>query len=104
MNKYQQTAPVLLRVAIGLGFIIHGWAKLSRGTSGLEKLLTQISVPFPHLNAVLLPYVELVGGIFILSGTFVVIVAVPLIITMLSAIFTIHIRNGFSSVNTIGLA
>ena len=46
---------------------------------------------------------EVIGGIFILLGLFVVITAVPLIISMLVAMLTIHFQYGFSSVNTIGL-
>ena len=103
MNRKEQISPLLLRAIIGTGFIIHGWAKISRGTAGFEKLLILKSVPFPHLAATIIPYVELFGGFVILLGIYVVIIAVPLIITMLTAIFTIHIQNCYSSVNTIGL-
>lgn len=102
-NAYQQFAPLCLRLIIGYGFIAHGWAKISRGTGGFEKLLTQLGVPFPHINAAITPYIELLGGIAILLGFFVVIAAIPLIVVMLVAMFTIHIHYGFSSVNTIGL-
>lgn len=103
MNKYQQSAPLFLRLIIGFGFMAHGWTKLSRGTAGFEKLLIQTSVPFPHLNAAIVPYLELLGGLAIFCGAFIMIVAVPLIIIMLVAIFTIHINYGFSSVKTTGL-
>ena len=103
MNDRQQIAPLFLRLAIGFGFMAHGWIKITRGTIGFEKLLTQLSVPFPHLNATIVPYIELIGGFAVMAGLFVVAVAIPLLITMLTAMFTIHLRNGFSSVNTIGL-
>lgn len=103
-NKYSaEWAPLFLRLIIGIGFIVHGWAKISRGTAGFEKLLAQIGVPFPHLNAAITPYIELLGGLAILTGLFVTITAVPLIVTMLVAMFFIHIHYGFSSVKTIGL-
>ncbi|MBS1752835.1 MAG: DoxX family protein [Ferruginibacter sp.] len=102
-NEYSNFAPLFLRLIIGFGFMAHGWAKISRGTGGLEKLFRQISVPFPHFTANIFPYIELFGGIFILLGLFVVITAVPLIISMLVAMLTIHFQYGFSSVNTIGL-
>lgn len=102
-NKYSSLAPVFLRLIIGFGFMAHGWAKISRGTAGFEKLLIQTGVPFPHLNATIAPYIELLGGLAILSGAFVTIVAIPLIVIMLVAMFTIHIYYGFSSINTIGL-
>jgi putative oxidoreductase len=88
---------------IGFGFMAHGWAKISRGTGGFEKLLVQTSVPFPHLGALIAPYIEVLGGLAILLGAFVTVAAVPLIVVMLVAMFTIHIHYGFSSINTVGL-
>jgi putative oxidoreductase len=48
--------------------------------------------------------VELLGGLAILTGIFVRITTVPMIITMIVAIVTVEIHYGFSSVKTIGLA
>jgi len=102
-HHYYQLAPVCLRLITGYGFMVHGWAKISRGTAGFEKLLTQVGVPFPHINATIVPYIELLGGLAIILGAFVTITAIPLIITMLVAMFAIHIKYGFSAVNTVGL-
>ncbi|KAA2239272.1 DoxX family protein [Chitinophaga agrisoli] len=102
-SKYQQLAPLFLRLIIGFGFMAHGWAKISRGTGGFEKLLTQAGVPFPHLNALIAPYVELLGGLAIILGAYTAVVAVPLIITMLVAMFYVQGNYGFSAVKTIGL-
>ena len=102
-KNYQQWAPLFLRLIIGFGFMAHGWAKLSRGPAGFEKLLTQIGVPFPHITSWFSPLVELFGGLAIFLGLFVSITAIPLIFTMLVAMFTIQINYGFSSIKTIGL-
>ncbi|MFD2873201.1 DoxX family protein [Mucilaginibacter ximonensis] len=102
-KRYQHYAPLLLRLIIGYGFMAHGWVKLSRGPAGLEKLLTLTHVPFPHISAWLVPFVELIGGLAIFTGTLVTIVSIPLILTMVVAIVTISYKFGFSSVNTIGL-
>ena len=102
-ERRYEIAPLFLRLIIGIGFIMHGYAKLSRGTGGFEKLLAQTGVPFAHVNAVLVPYIELLGGLAILAGWYVSIFAIPLIITMLVAMFTVQVHYGFSSVNTIGL-
>ncbi|MGH7238878.1 MAG: DoxX family protein [Candidatus Saccharimonadales bacterium] len=96
-------APLCLRLIVGTGFIVHGWAKISRGTTGFEKLLVQTGVPLPHISAIVTPYIELLGGIAILLGAFVAVVAVPLVIVMIVAMFSIQVHYGFSSVNTIGL-
>jgi putative oxidoreductase len=103
-KKYAQWAPLVLRLIIGFGFMQHGWAKLSRGTAGFEKLLVLTGVPFAHINSWVAPLVELLGGFAIFVGAFTFIVSMPLIITMLVAMFTIQLNFGFSSVKTIGLS
>ena len=102
-KNYQQSALLFLRLVIGFGFMAHGWAKLSRGPAGFEKLITQIGVPFPHLMAWVTPLVEVIGGFAIFIGLVVSIAAVPLIVTMLVAMFGIHVHYGFSSIKTIGV-
>lgn len=102
-KNYQQWGPLILRLVIGYGFIVHGWAKLSKGPAGFEKLLTQTGVPFPHFNSWMAPLVEIFGGLAMMLGFFTSITAIPLIFTMLVALFTIQINYGFSSVKTIGL-
>ncbi len=102
-QKYQSISPLLLRLAMGAGFMAHGWAKLSKGPSGFEKLLVQTGVPFAHINSWIAPIVELLGGLALLLGVFVTIASIPLIVTMLVAMFTVQIHYGFSSVRTIGL-
>ena len=99
----RQWAPLPLRLIIGYGFMAHGWAKLSRGPSGFAKLLTQIGAPLPEPTAWLSTFVELLGGLAIFVGAFVELVSVPLIVMMLVAMFTVHLKYGFSSINTIGL-
>src|SRR5580693_7389702 len=98
-----QWAPVPLRLVIGFGFMAHGWAKLSRGPSGFAKLLTQIGAPLPETTAWASTFVELLGGLAIFVWAFVEVVSVPLIVMMLVAMFTVHLKYGFSAVNTIGL-
>jgi putative oxidoreductase len=100
---WRQWAPLPLRLVIGYGFIAHGWAKLSRGPAGFAKLLDQIGAPLPELTAWVSTLVEILGGLAILAGAFVAVVSVPLIVMMLVAMFTVHLRYGFSAINTIGL-
>jgi len=96
-------APVPLRLAIGFGFMVHGWAKLSGGPDKFAGLLQWLGVPLPDFIAWLVTLVELVGGLAMFLGAFVTLVSVPMVIISLVAMFTVHLRYGFSSVNTIGL-
>jgi putative oxidoreductase len=100
---WRQWAPLPLRLVIGFGFIAHGWAKLSRGPEGFARLLDQIGAPLPELTAWVSTLIEILGGVAILAGAFIMVVSVPLIVMMLVAMFTVHLRYGFSAINTIGL-
>jgi putative oxidoreductase len=99
----QQWAPLPLRLMLGYGFMAHGWAKLSRGPAEFAKLLEQIGAPLPEVAAWVSTFIEIFGGLAILAGAFVAAVSIPLIVMMLVAMFTVHLRYGFSAVNTIGL-
>src|SRR5215468_5770540 len=100
---WRQWAPLPLRLVIGYGFVAHGWAKLSRGPAGFAKLLEQIGAPLPEATAWVSTFIEVLGGLAILAGAFVAVVSIPLIVMMLVATFTVHLRYGFSAINTIGL-
>jgi putative oxidoreductase len=93
--------PVLLRLAIGCGFILHGWAKLSRGPEGFSVVLHTLGVPAPLLLAWLTTLVELIGGGAILVGAFVPFAVVPMAIVLLTALVTVHLRYGFFSVKLV---
>jgi putative oxidoreductase len=92
-----------LRLVVGVGFLMHGLAKLQHGPAKFALLLEHIGAPFPAPTAWMVICVEILGGILMIIGFLVAIVSVPLIISMLVAMFTLHIHFGFSSVNTIGL-
>src|SRR5215813_6203524 len=88
---------------LGVGFMVHGWAKWNRGPAAFAELLKQARVPLPLVNAWLVTVLEIFGGLALLIGAFVALVSIPLIISMFGAMFTVNIKYGFSAVNTIGL-
>jgi putative oxidoreductase len=101
--RWQRWIPIPIRMILGMGFMVHGWVKWNRGPAVFAELLKQTHVPLPLANAWLVTLLEIFGGLALLIGAFVTIVSVPLIVSMLGAMFTVNIRYGFSAVNTIGL-
>ena len=87
-----------LRLMIGFGFAPHGYAKLSRGPENFATILTSLGVPQPHVMAWATTLVELIGGVSVMAGAFVLPLSLPLAIVMLTAMFTVHFQYGFSSI------
>ncbi len=76
----------------------HGVAKLTRGPDAFAGILHALGVPAPHFMAWLSILIELVGGMAVLLGAFVMLVSVPMAALLLVAIFTVHLPYGFSSI------
>lgn len=89
---------VPLRLVIGFGFVAHGYAKLARGPDAFAVILTSLGVPQPELMAWVTTLLELVGGLALMAGAFVLPLALPLAIVMLTALFSVHLPYGFSSI------
>src|SRR5262250_3135264 len=94
-------APLPLRLIVGYGFIVHGYAKLARGPETFAAVLHTIGVPLPHLFAWLTTLVELIGGAAILVGAFVPVAAVTMAIVLVTALLRIHLPYGFFSVKLV---
>ncbi|HXC37044.1 MAG TPA: DoxX family protein [Candidatus Acidoferrales bacterium] len=97
-NHFRKWAPLPLRLIVGYGFMSHGYAKLARGPEHFAAILKSLGVPSPELAAWATVAVELLGGLAMLIGAFVALISMPMIIVMLTAIFTVHWRYGFSSI------
>ena len=102
-HPFAPVAPLLLRLMIGYGFMVHGFAKLSRGPDSFAGILHSIGVPAPHFMAWVTTLTELLGGIAIGLGAFVTFVSLPLAVILLVAIFTVHLPYGFSSIKLIAI-
>ena len=91
-------APIPLRLIVGYGFMQHGFAKLSKGSEAFAAILHAIGVPAPHLMAWLTILIEVFGGLAVLLGVLVSLASLPMAAVLLVAIFTVHLRYGFSSI------
>ncbi len=87
---------LLIRLALGLVFVMHGWMKLTVfGLAGTAGFLGGLGVPLPEVSAVLIIAVELVGGLMFALGAGTRIVGALLAFSMLVALVTAHAANGF---------
>lgn len=83
---------------VGFGFAAHGYAKLSRGPDQFAVILSAIGVPHPHFMSWATALMEFFGGMFVMAGAFVTLLSIPLAAVMLTAMFSVHLRYGFSSI------
>ena len=86
----------LIRLMVGLIFLMHGAQKLFVfGHAGVTGGFTQMGIPMADLAAWIVTLVEFGGGIALILGLGTRIVAIPLIVNMLGAITFVHLKNGF---------
>jgi putative oxidoreductase len=91
-------APIPLRLIVGYGFMEHGFAKAARGFDAFPAILSAMGLPAPHLLGWLTITVEILGGLAVLLGALVPLASIPMAIVLLTAIFTVHLPYGFSSI------
>lgn len=96
-------APLPLRLIVGIGFILHGYAKLARGPEVFVTTLHGLGVPAPSIMAWLTILGELLGGLAMVIGFLVPLVSVPLAAILIVAIVTVHLPFGFSSVKLLAV-
>ncbi|HVW74198.1 MAG TPA: DoxX family protein [Rhizomicrobium sp.] len=87
-----------LRLIAGYGFMEHGYAKLVRGPEHFIAILHALGVPAPALMAWVTIGSELICGLMVLAGLLIPLASIPMVVTLLVAILTVHVPNGFSSI------
>lgn len=95
--KNKNLALLLLRIGVGVIFIVAGWSKLT-GIEGVQGFFGNIGIPLAGFMAWVVALVEFLGGIMILVGYKVDLPGILLAFIMLVAIFTVKMGGdgGFS--------
>jgi len=91
-------ALVPLRLMLGIGFALHGIAKLGRGPERFAEILQALGVPHASVSAWVTTLLEVGGGVALVFGFLVVPISIPLAIVMLTAMVRVHLPIGFSAV------
>ncbi|MCY3598683.1 MAG: DoxX family protein [Gemmatimonadetes bacterium] len=85
----------ILRVVIGLIFVMHGGPKLAGGIEGTAAFLASLGIPLSGIAAWGIALAETLGGASLIAGLFVTPFALLLAAHMLTGIFLVHLANGF---------
>ena len=96
-------SPLPLRLIVGFGFLSHGFAKLSKGPDAFAAILYALGVPAPGLVTWLTISVEVIGGLAVLLGAFVVMLSIPMTAVLLVAMFTVHWPFGFLAIKLLAV-
>ncbi len=100
-RKVDAIAPLALRLYLFFPFWMAGtnkWAHFEDTASWFGNADWGLGLPAPMLLAFLATWTEILGAIFLLLGFATRYIAVPLMITMVVAIFTVHWGNGWSAI------
>ena len=96
MRRWNEIAPLPVRLIFGGGFMIHGFPKLFTpdGYQNILYIMNQIGVPMPGVAAYVIGGLEFFGGVALLTGTFVRTFGLLFIIELVGNMLMQIIRGG----------
>lgn len=95
LTRLAPFAATVLRVAVGIVFIAHGYDKVRNGLEGFAGFLTSLNVPMPELMSYVVTILEIGGGILLILGLGTRIVALLLALEMVFTIALVKLDVGF---------
>ena len=98
LDSLRDLPPLFFRLILAYGFYTPAMMKWGN-ISGIAEWFGSIGIPFPTLNAYMAASTEMAAVILLPLGLATRLISIPLIITMLVAIFTVHYSNGFEAGN-----
>ena len=92
---------LLIRLYLAPVMVQVGWQKLANFDSTVQWFGDAefgLGLPFPYLLAILASLAEFIGGLLLVPGLAVRWVSIPLLITMIVAMVTVHAENGWLAI------
>lgn len=87
---------LVLRIALGLIFFLHGWMKLVAGEeSFLREMLAMVGWSAPGVLVWTIAALELLCGAALILGALTRVAALALAVEMVVAVSLFHVRQGF---------
>ena len=96
LTKGKDIPLLAIRLVLAYGFYEPAMKKLNN-IDAIIKWFESMELPMPALNAYMATATESIGVLLLVLGFGVRIISLPLIITMLVAIKTVHFANGFAA-------
>lgn len=93
---YQQIAPLILRVVLGIIFLVHGYPKFFKQFSGTVQFFDSVGIRPAKFWVFVVGAVEFFGGIALILGIFTQIAAGLIAVNMLVAILKVKKAQGFA--------
>ena len=98
LDSLKDLPPLFFRLILAYGFYTPAMMKWGN-ISGIAEWFGSIGIPLPTLNAYMAASTEMAAVILLPLGLATRFISIPLIITMVVAIVTVHGGNGFEAGN-----
>ncbi|GAA0990396.1 DoxX family protein [Acrocarpospora macrocephala] len=92
-------AALVGRLALGVVFIAHGWAKYKRGVDATAQGFAEWNIPVPRISAWFAIAAELGGGILLVLGLLTMLAGAALFVLMAGALMFVHVGHGILLAN-----
>lgn len=97
-EKFDVTTWTLLRLAVGVVFVVHGWSKLT-DIDGTSEQFASMGIPAAGTSAWLAVAGEFLGGLGLIFGALTPLAAIGTLCVMVTAILFVHIDKGLLAQN-----
>ena len=97
LSSFQSLSLLLMRLILAYGFYEPALHKLTGFDGTVAWFTNTLHLPFPWLNALLATTTEALGVVFLALGFQTRLICVPLMVTMIVAIVTVHWQHGFAA-------
>ena len=95
VSSLKDLPPLIFRLMLAYGFYEPALQKFNNFDS-IIKWFGSLGIPFPTLNAYMAVATELSGVVLLTLGLATRFISVPMIVVMIVAIKTVHLKHGFS--------
>ena len=106
LRHFDGLPSLALRLYLAPIFLMAGISKIDLATLQPKASVVEwfgnpdwgLGLPYPELMVFMAGWTEILGAVFLLLGILVRLISIPLIVTMLVAIFTVHLEHGWFAI------